>query len=228
VFFINLQRYEKVGIFADDGSPCFIPSPDGDYVKLRSIFAYRPLIPDLLLQARARIKRVGKNLIMCNDATWFFHLTSESHKVRQSYDLIWREIRLMGRRLERAGFKAFIMPEQGTKGQKSWHIHGILFGVGHEIFCQQVHQTTGKPYVRFIDGIQDAVPVFSSRLWTRGFSQFVPIDHNPLLLPRMAIYMTKYITKDLIKSTPNRARYFRSRGLSINLDDFLDKVFLET
>jgi hypothetical protein len=162
---------------------------------------------------------------MSNDATWFFHLTNEKHEVRQSYDLIWREIHLLGRRLERSGFKAFIMPEQGTKGEKSWHIHGILFGIGREIFCQQIHNKTGRPYFRFIDGIKDPVPVFSSKLWTRGFSQFVPIHDDPLLLPRMAIYMTKYITKDLIKSTPNRARYFRSRGLSVNLDNYLDKVF---
>lgn len=88
------------------------------------------------------------------------------------------------------GLEYLAVPEQHKDG--AYHFHALLKGVTDEVICDSYEK--GK---------------FMLINWNYGISQLEPVkDTN-----RVAMYITKYITKELVNDVKGRQRYLCSNGV---------------
>lgn len=91
-------------------------------------------------------------------------------------------------------FKYIIVPELHKSGRL--HFHALISG-----YTGKLTKTKYKSNNKIIYNMQK---------WNKGFSTAIEIDKNS---EKLAYYLQKYITKDMIKVT-NKKRYWSSKNLS--------------
>lgn len=110
------------------------------------------------------------------------------------------------RRRKYSNLKWLIVPEQHKDG--AWHLHMFMSGIsadkvvysGYDYFNKK--GTFSRRIYNWVDTID------------YGFNDYLYIgDCNPLERYKMANYVIKYITKDLVKERFNKKMYWSSRGL---------------
>ena len=223
------SRYTQIGIYLDNSSPCFIPDDEGDYIKLKTAYLYRPLHVDKIDSNRYRVRSIIKRIVLINNPSWFLTLTFNDPAARTSIKDALAAGSLFIRRCRDAGFKVLLVPEQDKN--KNWHFHGFAFGQVPSHFMKvKRHFKTDHIIKRYIKPLNKFLPVFSSSLWEGGSSNlgwdnWTRLNVSPYDLLKVAKYTTKYITKSFITETTLRHRYLRSRCLNKDYDVFVDRLF---
>ena len=225
----NLIRYEHIGEY-EDKSKAFLPNKEGDFIKFKDRYLYRPLNVDKDMSASYRARSLLKQLILSNNPTWFVTLTHNDPALRSSYNDHIKAGSLMLRRLRDIGVRAFFISEYAKS--TGWHYHGVYFDpLPNHILSLKTHHKTGKVITKFIKPLNKSLEVYKTDLWESGKNgmgfEFLTSLNNtsyPSLLS-ISKYVTKYITKNFITSIDNRKRYLRSRGLTFDKDIIVDKAF---
>lgn len=169
--------------------------------------SYVPSISSL-----SRTKTLVRDLVLCNDFELFCTFTFDPKKV-DSFRLpacwrvmsTWLHHQRDNSREKGKEFKYLIIPEQHKSGR--WHFHALISG----------YTSTLKPSKCVTMSLR---PIFNITSFRSGFTTAVPIDSKE----EVSSYVTKYITKDFIKSF-NQRRFFCSRNLKRpekTLNRFLD------
>ena len=175
--------------------PLVLPITAGSIKRKRELVDgeyYEPTVTSL-----NRTKTLIRDIVLCNDFDLFCTFTFDPDKVdRFSLMNCWHKLdRWLNHQRERSNYELryLIVPEQHKNG--AWHFHalishfnGILRDSGHK-------SGSGRP-------------IYNITSYRSGFSTAVPIDSREAV----ANYVTKYITKDFVK-TFNQRRFFCSRNL---------------
>lgn len=98
------------------------------------------------------------------------------------------------------------VPEMHKSG--AWHIHGLVARVGSMSFVDSGHRDHGKV-------------IYNLSGWRFGFSTATLIEDTK----RVANYVTKYVTKDLVALSKGKSRYYRSRNIP---EPQVDEVLIDT
>ena len=101
-----------------------------------------------------------------------------------------------------------IIPEQHKSGR--WHFHALISGYTSTLKDSHHKTDAGRP-------------IYNITSFRSGFTTAVPIDNRDAV----AHYVTKYITKDMVKDY-NQRRYFASRNLVRPVKSVNSSVFTET
>lgn len=156
---------------------------------------------------------------MSYDWEWFVTLTVSPDLVddRADFDCVGKILTkwLNNMRIKHCpGMKYVMVPEKHKDG--SYHFHCLFADCDELKFVPAINNKEfnkdgtpnkyfGKPLMR--KGVQ----VYNLARWKRGFSECTKIRDTQ----KAAAYITKYITKDLVSDTPNKKRYWCSRGLPL-------------
>lgn len=98
------------------------------------------------------------------------------------------------------------VPEMHESG--AWHIHGLVARVGSMSFVDSGHRDHGKL-------------IYNLSGWRFGFSTATLIEDTK----RVANYVTKYVTKDLVALSKGKSRYYRSRNIP---EPQVDEVLIDS
>lgn len=151
-----------------------------------------------ICRAKSRITEIA----LCNDWEWFVTLTIDGEKQnREDLDQYVKDFGVWVSHFNRkyhCHLKYILIPEQHKDG-KSWHMHGLL------------HDVPDAALVRNEHGYMD-IPYYRERF---GYVSLSPVKNKS----RCARYITKYVTKDIGKSSARLADlgkhlYYASRGLA--------------
>jgi hypothetical protein len=186
-------------------------------------------VVDKVQASRYRVRSIVKRLVLVNVPTWFITLTFNDPAARSSISDALAAGSLFIRRCRDVGIKALLVPEMDKS--KNWHFHGFVFGsVPSNLLQVKRSVKTGKIITRYIAPLLKTLPVFSSSLWetgknNMGWDFWTRLNCSPYDLLKVAKYTSKYVSKSFIVDTKIRQRYLRSRGLSVDYDKFLDRLF---
>lgn len=154
-------------------------------------------INDIINTKRAR--RKIRDYALCNDWDYFITLTIDRKKYDASdLNTLTKEIKrkLKTYKQSNKDFQYLIIPEL-HEDKKNFHFHGLMRGIkkSHIIEHRKLKQRMR----------------YNWTYWEKhfGFTSFIELDNNKT---RVANYITKYMTKDII-TVFNKDRYFVSRGL---------------
>ncbi len=154
-----------------------------------------------------RTKTKIYELAQANKWKWFVTLTFNPDLIDNSdYNLLASKLNDYFSNLKKRvcpNLKYLIVPELHKDGKK-YHFHGLLADCGGLIFQDSGH---------YIDGIKQ----YNLFQWKYGFSWCSIVNCNK----RVASYITKYITKDLLCTLSNKKRYWCSRNLDKPVEYFL-------
>lgn len=152
---------------------------------------YTPSITSL-----SRTKTLVSDLVLCNDFELFCTFTFDPDKVdRFSLSACWGKMSrwLRHQKDNSPDFKYLIIPEQHKSG--AWHFHALISHYKGSLRNSNHKSGSG-------------MPIYNLTSYRSGFSTAVRIENKE----GVAAYITKYITKDFIK-TFNQRRFFCSRNL---------------
>ncbi len=180
----------------------------------------RCLVNDCKLSENiSRAKRNIFELAYCNPWDYFFTGTIDPKKYdRENLSLFYKDFTQYIRDLRKkfkTDIKYLLIPELHKDG-KSWHIHGLLFGLPSSLLVQfRIGDNMGKSLA---EKVKNGDIVFNWLGYTKkfGFCDLEPIKNHEAV----AKYITKYITKDLAKSVTklNSHLYYASKGLNRRID----------
>lgn len=163
------------------------------------------------------VQRKIRDYAMNNDFQYFWTLTFDPKKCGKSDDLRFEDMRQwLKREREKArrrnqGFRYIFIPEYhhgGGKNDGTVHWHGITGGYTPEL------NDSGHEY--------KGVKIYNCVSWQFGFSNVQKARSRA----RVANYIKKYITKDLINS-PVRAhkkKYWSSKNLKLPDEYYIEKM----
>lgn len=110
-----------------------------------------------------------------------------------------------------ADMKYLVVPEKHKDG--SYHFHGLFSNCKELNFVPALNQEEfyqGKPNKYFGQPlIRNGVQVYDMKRFRLGFSDCTQVRDTK----KVAAYILKYITKEMIADVPNRKRYWISRNL---------------
>ena len=151
-------------------------------------------------RAARRAKTTIHDLVLCNNFDLFHTYTFDKNKVKTRYDLGYlRAIMQRHLELERKKYgrlKYILVAEEHKDG--AIHFHVLTQGY------------KGKLVQR--DGFDPEKPVYNVPGWRYGFSTAAPIKQTDEDRNRVAAYVTKYITKDMVRF-PGGKRFLVSKDL---------------
>ena len=162
----------------------------------------------------ARAKSTIFEIAYCNPWDWFFTATLDKRKYdRQNLEKFHKDITQWIRnynRLNNTAIKFLLVPELHSDG-KSWHMHGLLYGLPVEHLSQfKIGDRMGKAIA---EKVKNGDTVYDWKAYTKkfGFCDLEPI-RNPEAVSK---YITKYVTKGLDNCVKelNAHLYYHSRGL---------------
>lgn len=143
-----------------------------------------------------RTKILVRDIVLCNDFDLFCTFTFDPSKVnRYNYGQCYGKIsRWLHHQKDKApDLKYLVVPEQHKDG--AWHFHALIANYNGSLRDSKHRSGSGRR-------------VYNITSYRSGFSTAVEIDNREAV----ASYVTKYITKDFIK-TFNKRRFFCSRNL---------------
>lgn len=152
---------------------------------------YEPTVSSL-----SRTKTLIRDIVLCNDFELFCTFTFDPDKVdRYSLAACWGKMQrwLHHQKDNNPDFKYLIVPEQHKDG--AWHFHALISHYSGSLRDSKHKSGSGRT-------------VYNMTSYRSGFSTAVKIDNKEAV----AHYVTKYITKDFIK-TFNQRRFFSSCNL---------------
>lgn len=162
----------------------------------------------------SRAKSTIFELAVCNDWDYFFTLTIDGQKYGR-YDLekyrkdLSQWFRNYGR-LREIKIDYLLIPEKHENG--AWHAHGFLSGLPVEHLHLFTLDEYLPEYIR--KKLLQGGKVFNWKAYQKkfGFCDFEPIKNHEA----SAKYVTKYITKDLLRcvTETNAHLYYCSQGLN--------------
>lgn len=163
-----------------------------------------------------RTKTTVKDIVLCNDFDLFCTFTFDPKKGTNVYNLMscWHKIdRFLSHQRDRSNssgkeLKYLIIPEQHKSG--AWHFHALLSGFNGVLRDSHHFTASGRP-------------IYNITSYRAGFSTATPIDNKDVV----ASYITKYITKDFVKSF-NQRRFFCSRNLTRPVKTVNSDIFSKT
>ena len=198
----------------------------GDNRKLKAVFMPRYKNPEVaapkrvrknketeqksedtrLSESVSRSKRMIYEYAVCNPFDFFFTGTLDEKKYNR-YDLetfheaLTQWIRNINRK-HHCDIGFIIVPEQHKDG--AFHIHALLRGIPQKMLHRFV--IGDKMGTALADKVKNGKPVYNWIQYSKkfGFCSLEPIK-NP---EAVSIYITKYITKDLMKSVPKGKQCF--------------------
>lgn len=148
-----------------------------------------------------RTKTLVRDIVLANEFELFCTFTFDPKKVDSfKFFSCWRVMSTWlhhqrdKSREKGIEFKYLIIPEQHKSGR--WHFHALISG----------YTSTLKPSKQLTNSLR---PVYNMTSFRSGFTTAVQIDSKE----GVSNYVTKYITKDFIK-TFNQRRFFCSRNLN--------------
>lgn len=168
-----------------------------------------------------RAKSTIYDLAFCNSWQYFFTGTLNPKKYKpEDLNIFHKDFTQWIRnfnRLHSCNIKFLIVPELHSNN-KSWHFHGFLFGLPAE-FLDKFEREQFYPFTdvrlpyKLLWELDSGFAVYSWVAYQKkfGWNTLEPIkDHFAI-----SGYVTKYITKDVLKSVSDVGAhtYYRSRGL---------------
>lgn len=152
---------------------------------------------------QSRAKRIIKELALCNDFEYFYTQTLKEN--RFDFDNFIKEIqkRFKAYKRKNKDFIYLIIYEKHKDG--AYHLHGLVAGLGLDLY------TNKNGYLSLSD-FEDL-----------GFNSLKKLGLTDEDKSKVASYITKYITKDFIKSSKNQS-YFRSYGLKTAKRTVIDDI----
>lgn len=183
----------KVMIYKE---PFFVPVTGGS-IKRNKVLVddsdYEPTVTSL-----NRTKCAIRDIVLCNDFDLFCTFTFDPDKIENRYNLMncWHKLdRWLSHQRDRSDgeLQYLIVPEQHKSG--AWHFHGLISHFNGVLRDSGHKSASGRP-------------IYNITSFRSGFTTAVPIDSREAV----ANYVTKYITKDFVK-TFNQRRFFCSRNL---------------
>lgn len=171
-----------------------------------------------IFESQRRAKNMIYDLARANDWEWFFTFTFNPEKV-DSYDY-FAVSALMSKWLENVrhryapDMKYIVVPEYHKSGR--FHFHGMFSNIGTLKLVDSGHKT------------KDGMTIYNVGSFRSGFTTATKIKSST----STALYIGKYITKDLSAEVKGRKRYWRSKNLNEPIItkseiDFRDKNILE-
>ena len=158
---------------------------------------------------------------------WFFTFTFESDDCRYDYDACRKKIgKFLNHMRERFApeLKYLIVPELHLKGQQNasgdfaWHFHALASNVGEMKFTPAFNNQklyNGKPNryygLPLLTYYPDGEPVYNIVNYKHGFTTATRIRDSS----RAAMYVVKYMTKDVCIKIPGKQRFSPSRNLEL-------------
>lgn len=167
---------------------------------------YEPLYSSLW-----RTRSTISDIVLCNDFEWFITFTFDPDKVDSfSYQACLNKINrwIHNQRINSPDLKYLIVPEQHKSGR--WHFHGVFSQFKGSMRPSGHKSSSGRP-------------VYNVTCFRSGFTTAVAIDNREAV----SHYITKYITKDLIKQF-NRRRFISSKNLTRPQKEINSKTFYLT
>lgn len=146
---------------------------------------------DNKIRSTRRTKQSIYNISRANK--WEYFATFTFKEDRYNYDICKARLtkylnNLRSRKSE--GLEYLAVPEEHKDG--AYHFHALLKGVNKDILC---------------DSWEKGRLMFKN--WNYGISQLEEVKDTG----KVAMYITKYITKDLVDGVKNKRRYFCSNGV---------------
>lgn len=191
--FILVKQYKK---------PIRLPSNKGHRGK-------RGQAKNPVASLRSSLKRTKRSIYdytIANDWDYWVTLTLDKEKIdRFNYDLISKKIRQFlndNKKRNHPELKYLIVPEMHKNG--AWHFHALISGLPVGALVDSGKRTKKGQVVYNWLAYQKAF----------GFNTIIDIstiNYDEHL--KIANYITKYITKEMIVLTPNQRRYWASKGL---------------
>lgn len=171
---------------------------------------YLPSISSL-----SRTKSLVRDIVLCNDFDLFCTFTFnpdlvDSFNFSKCYHKmsVWLHHQSDVSRERGQKFKYLIIPEQHKSGR--WHFHALISG----------YTSTLKPSKLTTSTLR---PIYNITSFRSGFTTAVKIDDKN----KVSSYVTKYITKDFVKSF-NQRRFFSSRNLQRPIKQVNSQCFSKT
>ena len=167
-----------------------------------------------LLDNKIRAKNKILELSFCNDWDWFFTATLNPAKFdRTNLSVFHKQLTQWIRNYNKkykVDIKFLLIPEL-HRDKKSWHMHGLLQGLPSERLSQfKIGDIMGH---KLAEKVKNGEIIYNWIDYSKkfGFCDLEPIRNQSAL----SLYMTKYITKELIQSsiTLGNHLYYHSRGL---------------
>ena len=146
---------------------------------------------DNKIRSTRRTKQSIYNISRANKWDYFSTFTFE--KNRYDYDICKKNLQTFLKNTKNRvcpGLEYLAVPEQHKDG--AYHFHALLKGVTDDIIC---------------DSYEKGKLMFKN--WRYGISQLEEVKETN----RVAMYITKYITKELVEDVKNRQRYLCSNGV---------------
>ena len=105
----------------------------------------------------------------------------------------------------------YIMVPELHKDGEHWHLHGLLGGCNHGLrLVDSGHETPSGKRIYNLDN------------WHYGFSTVTLVESQN----RVASYICKYITKELVGLTPGKQRFWASKNC-LRADDVSEEIMIE-
>ena len=174
------------------------------FIRTDAVKRNRELVDDNYIpsiSSLSRTKGLVRDLVLCNDFELFCTFTFDPEKVdsfvfSKCWHVMstWLHHQRDNSREKGIEFKYLIIPEQHKSGR--WHFHALISG----------YTSTLKDTKLVTEGLR---PIYNITSFRSGFTTAVAIDSKQ----GVSNYVTKYITKDFIK-TFNQRRFFCSRNLT--------------
>lgn len=149
--------------------------------------------------SKSRTKQKIKELALCNDFKYFYTQTLKDNRYDlENFKKVIQE-KFKAYKRKNKDFIYIIIYEKHKDG--AFHLHGLIGGVGNDLYINN----NGYYSLAFFEEL--------------GFNSISAIKDKE----KTSSYITKYITKDIIKTDSNMS-YFHSKGLKFakrtKFDDF--------
>lgn len=157
----------------------------------------------------------------CNEWEWFCTFTFDDKKVdRSSFDDVVAKFSKWLNNMQNKycnDMKYLVVPEKHKDG--SYHFHGLFSNCDGLNFVPAInHQEEyrghdNKYYMQEL--VRKGQQVFNIKRFKLGYSDCTQVKDTK----KVANYVLKYITKELILDTPNKKRYWCSRNLDTPVEE---------
>lgn len=156
---------------------------------------------------------------LARSAVWEYFVTltfSPECIDRTDFDECMKKVRvwLNNQRKMANDLKYLCVPEMHKKraenGLPTWHCHILMRDIGQISLTDSGKVAIGKKAYNRTPENEHYLTIYNLSGWKYGFSTAIRITNKD---NRICSYMTKYITKDLVRFSPKRHRYYASNNL---------------